>query len=180
MRKRICCIAMLVMVLSGCGQVQDGTSIQQTEEESSAVNVESWDTNSANPEASLVPEVSGKEGDEQSMKILFNGTEYDVVLEKNVTSDEIVEKLPLSLTLVRYAGHEYYSELPFTPAFSDETTSNIKAGHIYYWGGWNAFVINFEDYDISPYKVVHIGEIKSEDISDILENSGEKIDVGVR
>ena len=114
------------------------------------------------------------------MKILFNGTEYDVVLEKNVTSDEIVEKLPLSLTLVRYAGHEYYSELPFTPAFSDETTSNIKAGHIYYWGGWNAFVINFEDYDISPYKVVHIGEIKSEDISDILENSGEKIDVGVR
>ena len=23
MRKRICCIAMLVMVLSGCGQVQD-------------------------------------------------------------------------------------------------------------------------------------------------------------
>ena len=171
---------MLVMVFSGCGQVQDVTSIQQTEEESSPVNVESWDTNSANPEASLVPEVSGKEGDEQSMKILFNGTEYDVVLEKNVTSDEIVEKLPLSLTLVRYAGHKYYSELPFTPAFSDETTSNIKAGHIYYWDGWNAFVINFEDYDISPYKVVHIGEIGSEDISYILENSGEKIDVGVR
>ena len=61
MRKRICCIAMLVMVFSGCGQVQDVTSIQQTEEESSPVNVESWDTNSANPEASLVPEVSGKE-----------------------------------------------------------------------------------------------------------------------
>ena len=58
--------------------------------------------------------------------------------------------------------------------------SDIKAGHIYYWDGWNAFVINFEDYDISPYKVVHIGEIKSEDISDILKNSGEIIDIEVR
>ena len=113
------------------------------------------------------------------MKITIDNKIYDVEIDDNVTSSAISQKLPLELSLVRYAEHEYYSELPFTPVFAKETTSDIKAGHVYYWDGWNAFVLNFEDCNISPYKVVHIGEIKQTEVSDVLRNSEKKIDIVV-
>ncbi|MDD3220113.1 MAG: cyclophilin-like fold protein [Lachnospiraceae bacterium] len=81
--------------------------------------------------------------------------------------------------MTRYAGHEYYSELPFTPEFASETTSEILAGHVYYWDGWNAFVINYIDSDISPYNVVHIGEIADASISDYLTGADETIHIQV-
>lgn len=56
--------------------------------------------------------------------------------------------------------------------------SQIKAGHLYYWGGWNAFVINYEDADISPYKVAHLGEVDG-DISEVLRKAADKVTVRV-
>lgn len=111
------------------------------------------------------------------MTVTINNTDYEVEQDSNVTADEIVGNLPLNLTMTRYAGHEYYAELPFTPTFVSEQTSTVLAGHIYYWDGWNAFVLNFEDTNIAPYKVVHIGEIKSDGIKDILSKSGDKIEI---
>lgn len=120
-----------------------------------------------------------QEGEELSMKILLNNKEYEVKLDNNETVNDIAENMPLKLNLVRYAGHEYYSELPFTPTKDKETTSNIKAGHVYYWDGWNAFVINYIDYDIGPYQVVHIGEITDTGIIDALQNANENIEIEV-
>ncbi len=118
-----------------------------------------------------------KEVKMQRMKVQINETEYEVKLDNNKTVKDILNNLPLKLKLLRYAGHEYYSELPFTPTFDQDRTSDIKAGHIYYWDGWNAFVINYKDYDISPYKVVHIGEILSDNISEILNQSDNTINI---
>lgn len=118
-----------------------------------------------------------KEVEKQSMKVQINEMGYEVKLDNNETVKDIINNLPLNLELSRYAEHEYYSELPFTPTFDEDRTSNIKAGHIYYWDGWNAFVINYKDYDISPYKVVHIGEILSDNISEILNKSDNTINV---
>lgn len=83
------------------------------------------------------------------MKITINGTPYEVLLDENVTVADIVGHLPLELEMERYADHEYYAELPFTPAFDEERTSQIKAGHVYYWDGWNALVVNYIDWDIT-------------------------------
>lgn len=127
---------------------------------------------------SQVTESNNEKGAE-SMKVIMNNKEYDVELDDNDTTKDILENMPLELTLQRYAEHEYYSSLSFTPKFDANRTSNIKAGHIYYWDGWNAFVINFEDYDINPYKVVHIGEIKDKSIVDLLENGEENISAKV-
>ena len=113
------------------------------------------------------------------MKIQINETEYQVKLDHNETVQDLLENLPLEMELSRYAGHEYYSSLPFTPRFDINRTSHILAGHIYYWDGWNAFVINFEDCDISPYKVVHIGEIEDSAVSQILSQSGQSVFVNV-
>ena len=112
-----------------------------------------------------------------NMKIIIDDKEYEVELFDSITKDEILSQRPLDLTLSRYAGHEYYAELPSKPTMDSNTTSNILAGHIYYWDGWNAFVINYEDYDISPYKVVHIGEIKDKSIIEYLENADNEINV---
>ena len=54
-----------------------------------------------------------------------------------------------------------------------------QAGHVYYWDGWNAFVINYIDSDISPYKVVHIGEIKDKSVCNILTAGADNIHIEV-
>lgn len=51
---------------------------------------------------------------------------------------------------------------------------------MYYWDGWNAFVINYIDSDIGPYKVVHIGEIKDKSICDILATGTDNIQIEVK
>lgn len=112
-----------------------------------------------------------------TMKVIINDKSYEVELFDSVTKNEIINMLPLELTLQRYAGHEYYSELPTKPTMDENTTSNIFAGHIYYWDGWNAFVINYEDYDITPYKVVHIGEIKDKSIVDYLRKADKNVKI---
>lgn len=118
-----------------------------------------------------------REGEYKNMYIELNDKKYDVILDNNKTTSEILKNTPIKLSMSKYANHEYYSELPFTPTFDENRTSQIKAGHIYYWDGWNAFVINYEDYDISPYKVVHIGEIVDKSIIDILSNNNDNIDI---
>ncbi len=118
--------------------------------------------------------------EKQSMNFIIAGKKYKAKINDNKTSQDIIKNLPLSLKYVRYAEHEYYAELPFKPVFDKERTSHILAGHIYYWDGWNAFVINYKECDISPYKVVHIGEIEDKSIIKYLETAEKNISVEVK
>ena len=115
----------------------------------------------------------------ESMKLQINGSDYIVQTEDNETVADIVAHLPLSLELVRYAGHEYYATLPFTPRESATQTSKLGAGYIYYWGGGNAFVVNFVDYDIAPYHSVPIGRITDMSAVDVLRHSENNVPVMV-
>lgn len=106
---------------------------------------------------------------------------FSAVPEDNTTANEIFSHLPLSLELGRYANHEYSGELPFKPKFDRNGTSEIKAGYLYYWDGWNVFVINYEDYNISPYKVVPIGTVDdASGICEYLRSAEDKIMVEVK
>lgn len=115
----------------------------------------------------------------ETMKITMDGTTYEVALDQNETVTDLVSHLPLELEIERYADHEYYAELPFTPVFDEERTSQIKAGHVYYWDGWNAFVINYIDWDIAPYQVVHIGEITDSSVSAYLTEAEDQVNITV-
>lgn len=117
-----------------------------------------------------------------STGILINvdGKVYHAYTEANVTVREILERLPLKLDMTRYAGHEFFAELPFRPKSSETRTSQLKAGGIYYWGGGNSFVINFKDYDIAPYNSVYIGMVKeAEELCAYLRGAGESVSVSV-
>ena len=158
MKKVIPFLLLIVIVfgITGCGTNQDNKDTDINE------NNALTETNKEN---------------QVNMKIIIDDKEYEVELFDSITKEEILSIRPLDLTLSRYAGHEYYAELPSKPTMDSNTTSNILAGHIYYWDGWNAFVINYEDYDISPYKVVHIGEIKDKSIIEYLKNADKEINV---
>ena len=118
--------------------------------------------------------------EKNSITISFAGKNYTAELEDNSTVRDILKGMPLSLDMQRYAGHEYYAELPFRPEFAAERTSLIQAGHLYYWDGWNAFVINYEESNIEPYKVVHLGKINNADeICAYLRKANDNVSVNI-
>ncbi|MBP5212737.1 MAG: hypothetical protein J6Z30_07760 [Pyramidobacter sp.] len=123
---------------------------------------------------------AASEGAKTSIQIAVGGKTYAVRLEDSETARAIAAKLPLALEMKRFGGHEFYASLPFTPPFAARRTSKIKAGGVYYWDGWNAFVINYIDWDISPYEVVHIGDIEDASICAALEAAAEPLAVEVQ
>lgn len=172
---KVAVITMCLMLLAGCGDTKNLTSSEI------GTSVNKVQTKLADNNADNITEASVKKqkSEEDVMKISINGTAYEVELEQNDTVKDIVKHMPLKLDMVRFAGHEFYSKLHFTPVLAKERTSEIKAGHVYYWDGWNAFVINYIDSNITPYQVVHIGEIKDKSICKLLTDALNNIQIEV-
>lgn len=115
----------------------------------------------------------------ENMKIQINNTDYDVVIDDSQIANEIFNELPEEMQLSEFANHEYVGNLDFTPMPPEDQTSILDAGHIYYWAPGNAFVINYAEYDISPYESVHIGEFVDKTVCDILQNSDDVITIHI-
>lgn len=176
---KICSILAFLMVATLLGACSQQTTQKETIQSKQPISEESTSVSPGcekNTDSSLS---SQEDSQEQTMKITIAGTEYEVTFEDNKTVKDILANMPLDLSMMRYAEHEYYSELPFTPVFDETRISQIKAGHVYYWDGWNAFVINYVDYDITPYKVVPIGEITASSINNTLTNADEQVSIQV-
>ena len=104
----------------------------------------------------------------KSIKLTLDVKEYTATLNDNRTAKDILNMLPMELTLQRYAGHEYYSSLPQKPSIKGVLmTSDAHAGGIYYYDGWSAFTVLFGDAYIAPFEVVHIGDVNEEVISQL-------------
>jgi hypothetical protein len=104
-------------------------------------------------------------------QITIDGKEYTATLNDNCTVEDILNMLPVELTLQRYAGHEYYSPLPQKPSIKGvPMTSDAHAGGIYYYDGWTAFTVLFSDSNIDPYKVVHLGDVNRDIITQLAES----------
>lgn len=105
----------------------------------------------------------------KSIKLTLDGREYTAVFNDNQTVADIIDMMPMELILQRYAGHEYYSELPKKPSVKEvPMTSVAHAGDICYFDGWNAFTVLFGDAYIDPFKVVLVGHV-NEDILPLAE-----------
>ncbi|MDD9793487.1 cyclophilin-like fold protein [Priestia megaterium] len=104
----------------------------------------------------------------KSIKLTLDGKEYTARLNDNRTVEDILNMVPMKLTLQRYDGHEYYSSLPKKPSIKGvPMTSDAHAGGIYYYDGWNAFTVLFGDAHIAPFEVVHIGDVNEDVISQL-------------
>lgn len=113
---------------------------------------------------------------DKKLKLTIDGKMFTANLNDNQTVNDILNLLPIKLTLQRYAGHEYYSRLPNKPSIQGvPMTSDAYAGGIYYYDGWGAFTVLYGDAHIAPYEVVHIGDV-NEDIISYLKNAGETVE----
>lgn len=112
------------------------------------------------------------------IKLTLDGKDYTAEVNNNNTVQDIIRMMPMELTLKRYAGHEYFSELPETLSIEDvPMTSVAYAGDICYYDGWNAFTVLFGDAHIAPFKVVIVGHI-NEDIS-ALAKAGDTLEAKI-
>lgn len=110
---------------------------------------------------------------EESIKLILDDKEYAVTLNDNRTVKDILNMLPMDLTLQRYAGHEYYSPLPQKPSIKEvHMTSDAHAGGIYYYDGWSAFTVLYGDAHIAPFEVVHIGDVNQQNVISQLVSAG--------
>lgn len=113
----------------------------------------------------------------KSLKLIINDEHFTALLNDNHTVEDLLKMLPMELTLRRYAQHEYYSSLPKKPSIkSVPMTSDAYAGGLYYYDGWSAFTVLFDDAQIAPYEVVHLGDVNEEIIS-TLAASGDTVKV---
>lgn len=113
------------------------------------------------------------------MKIYIDNKEYEILLDDNKTASDIFENISDTITLDKYAEHEYTTRLDFEPYEDSEQTPNLIAGHIYYWAPGNAFVINYADTNIAPYISVHIGEFVDKSVCDVLQNGNQNITINI-
>ena len=115
----------------------------------------------------------------KSIKLTVNGKAYTATLQNNRTVEDVLQMLPMELTLQRYAGHEYYASLPKKPSITGvPMTSDAHAGGIYYYDGWSAFTVLFGDAHIAPYEVVHLGDV-NEDIIAPLAAAGATVEAKI-
>ncbi|WP_297420873.1 cyclophilin-like fold protein [Clostridium sp.] len=115
----------------------------------------------------------------RSIRLTIDDKEYAATLNDNRTVEDILNMLPMELTLKRYAGHEYYSSLPQKPSISGvPMTSDAHAGGIYYYDRWSAFTILYGNAHIALFEVVHIGDV-NEDVITQLTAAGDTVDAKI-
>lgn len=110
-------------------------------------------------------------GDDLSMKInlTINGNSFTATLEDNETTRELLNKLPLEVSMSELNGNEkyyYFDEILPTNSYRP---GSISTGDIMLYGS-DCLVIFYEDFD-TPYSYTRVGKIDNVDnLKDALGN----------
>ena len=94
-------------------------------------------------------------------KIIINNNSYDIELENNETTNELLKKLPLEISMKELNGNEYYSYLDFNLKNNEEKVKNINAGDVMLYGD-NCIVIFYKSFT-TTYNYTRIGHINNID-----------------
>ena len=92
-----------------------------------------------------------------SMKVIINNHEYNVNLEDNQTTKELLNKLPLKLNMNELNNNEKYYYLDFTLPTLPSNPKTIYAGDIMLYQD-NCLVLFYKTFDTS-YSYTKIGHI---------------------
>ena len=111
------------------------------------------------------------------LKLTLNNKVYHAKMLDNPLVKQILEMCPFELKYQRSQEHEYYASLPkSTDAKGSKLESKAKKNQIWLFADWNAFCFIFNDCDVSPWKIIHLGDF-DEDISEELNKSPSYIKV---
>lgn len=110
-------------------------------------------------------------------KLTINNTEYVADMINNQLVEQIAKLCPFEANYRSYKQHEYFTKLP--EELNDDgcqlTTKAVK-NKLYFFKKWNSFAITFDDANISPNSLVHIGDFE-EDISKYLNTGNRNIHI---
>ena len=138
-RKVLLSLFVLFLLVTGCNNKENKTK----EEKNANTNV--IDTN---------------EKEEVNMlKIYINNEEYDIDLENNETVKELINLLPLEVTMNELNGNEKYIYLDSKLSTNSSNPKHINAGDVMLYGN-NCLVIFYESFDTS-YSYTRIGHINN-------------------
>ena len=97
--------------------------------------------------------------EDQIIKVVINNIEYDVLLENNIASYDLLSILPLELDMNDLNNNEKYSYLSFSLTSDDDYTGKISKGDVMLYQS-NCIVIFYKDFD-TTYKYTKIGHIEN-------------------
>ena len=108
-------------------------------------------------------------------KITINDNEYHANMVDCDLVNQIADMCPFEGTFKQHRNHGYFTKLP--DQANDEgcqLTTSVLKNKLYYYQKWNAFVIVFEDANVSPYELTCIGEF-DDDVSKYLSKKGRNV-----
>jgi hypothetical protein len=112
-----------------------------------------------------------------NFKITINKKDFSAKLADSEPVRQLAEQLPAERDFKRSGNHEFFCRLGTGLDVSGQTgTSDIHKNGIYFFDGWKALSFVYKDMNISPYKVVWLGDF-SEDVCRTLEESDGRISV---
>ena len=112
-----------------------------------------------------------------NFKITINKKDFSAKLADSEPVRQLAEQLPAERDFERSGNHEFFCRLGTGLDVSGQTgTSDIHKNGIYFFDGWKALSFVYKDMNISPYKVVWLGDF-SEDVCRTLEESDGRISV---
>ena len=110
-------------------------------------------------------------GDDLSMKInlTINGNSFTATLEDNETTRELLNRLPIEVSMSELNGNEKYYYFDESLPTNSYRPRNISTGDIMLYGS-DCLVIFYENFD-TPYSYTRIGKIDNVDnLKDALGN----------
>ena len=110
-------------------------------------------------------------------KLTFNNKAYHAKMFDTPLVKQILDMCPFELKYQRSQEHEYFAKLPKpTNAKGSKQESKAKKNQICFFEEWNCFCLIFNDCDVSPWKIIHLGDFV-EDISEDLNKASDYITV---
>ena len=110
-------------------------------------------------------------------KITIRLKDFSAKLADSETVRQLAEQLPAEADFERSGNHEFFCRLNAGLDAAEETgTSDIHRNGIYYFDGWKALSFVYKNMNISPYKVIWLGDF-TDDVCQTLEKSDNRISV---
>lgn len=109
-------------------------------------------------------DIQKKETKETAIKIIIGSTVLDGMIYDTALAKEFKERFPLTVSMGRYGGREYYGGIDFTPASSGNGQLNFENGDITYCSTNNTMAIFYaqtERPDLTM-EVIPIGKVTSD------------------
>lgn len=133
-------------------------------------NKEENNTSSNNVIKEEISEAQDMNNDINKIKITINNTEYITTLENNDTAKELLDKLPLDITMTELNGNEKYFYFDESLPSSPSKPEKINTGDIMLYGS-DCLVLFYDTFNTS-YSYTKIGKIDTP--TGLKENVGSK------